>query len=472
MRVYSFIDNDYELLKAEIEITLFPGLPDLKVTGLPDTSIKESCVRIKSALKTSGFSWPKRHQVLVHIRPNYIRKKSLGIDLAIAVGILYETKQIQLAEHLPLFYGELNFNGEVIVPDDILDIPIKDEAVFIGECQQRLPFPSLQIPFLEKIKNPELVEAKAQVLELVRPNIPKIKLSEYQARITHIIAAGEHNTLFVGSPGTGKTTTANIISRILSDPSDDIFLTSQSIWRRLGEKLSWRPILTPHHTSSHISIIGGGNPIRPGAITKAHGGTLILDELLEFSMAVQESLRESLETGVIHLARARDMRSFPAQFLFLATTNLCTCGKFLPFDADRCICSSFRLQKYLARISGPVFDRFQIMVVGDRFSNKPKIEASSLKEMVKDTRKFALEQRTQNFSNSNLSTEATYKMLDESVFSRHFPELQYAHRKKISLIQVARTIADIDKSKDIKARHLDEAYELSIRVFKQITNSH
>ena len=114
----------------------------------------------------------KRHQVLVHIRPNYIRKKSLGIDLAIAVGILCETKQIQLAEHLPLFYGELNFNGEVIIPDDILDIPIKDEAVFIGECQQRLPFPSLQIPSLEKIKNPELVEAKAQVLEFVNQIFP------------------------------------------------------------------------------------------------------------------------------------------------------------------------------------------------------------------------------------------------------------------------------------------------------------
>ena len=472
MKVYSFIDNDYELLKAEIEITLFPGLPDLKVTGLPDISIKESCVRIKSALKASGFSWPKRHQVLVHIRPNYIRKKSLGIDLAIAVGILCETKQIQLNEYPLLFYGELSFNGEVIVPDDILDIPIKDEAVFTGECQQTLPFPSLQISSLKDIKSPELVEAKSQVLELVRPKISRISLSRYQARVAHIISAGEHNSLFVGSPGTGKTTTANIISRILSDPSNEIFLTSQSIWRRLGEKLSWRPILTPHHTSSHISIIGGGSPIRPGAITKAHGGTLILDELLEFSMAVQESLRESLETGVVHLARARDMRSFPAQFLLLATTNLCACGKFLPFDSDRCICSSFRLQKYLGRISGPVFDRFQIMVVADRFSGKPQIKASSLKDMVEDTQKFALEDRGQKFPNNRLSTEATYKILDESIFSRHFPELQYAHRKRISLTQVARTIADIDRSKDIKANHLNEAYELSIKVFKQITNSH
>ncbi len=472
MQVYSFIDNDYELLKAEIEITLFPGLPDLKVTGLPDISIKESCVRIKSALKASGFSWPKRHQVLVHIRPNHIRKKSLGMDLAIAVGILCETKQIQLDEYPLLFYGELNFNGEVIVPDDVLDVPIKDEAVFTGECHQRLPFPSLQIPSLEAIKNPELVKAKNQVLEFVRPNVPKIKLSEYQARVAHIIAVGEHNTLFVGSPGTGKTTTANIISKVLSNPSDEVFLMSQSIWRRLGEKLFWRPILTPHHTSSHISIIGGGSPIRPGAITKAHGGTLILDELLEFSIAVQECLRESLETGVVHLARARDMRSFPAQFLLLATTNLCACGKFLPFDSDRCICSSFRLQKYLGRISGPVFDRFQMIVVADHFSNKPQIKASDLRNMVEKAQSFALKRRGQKFSNSRLSTEVIYKMLDESVFSRHFPELQYAHRKRISLTQVARTIADIEESEDIKARHLDEAYELSIKVFKQITNSH
>lgn len=472
MQVYSFIDNDYELLKAEVEITLFPGLPDLKVTGLPDISIKESCVRIKSALKASGFSWPKRHQVLVHIRPNYIKKKSLGMDLAIAVGILCETKQIQLEEYPPLFYGELNFNGEVIVPNDILDVPIKEETVFTGACHQRLPFPSLQIPSLGDIKNPDLVKAKPQVLELTRPKIPKIKLSKYQARVAHIISAGEHNTLFVGSPGVGKTTTANVISKVLSDPSDEIFLVSQSIWRRLGEKLSWRPILTPHHTSSHISIIGGGSPIRPGAITKAHGGTLILDELLEFSMAVQESLRESLETGVVHLARARDMRSFPAQFLFLATTNLCACGKFLPLDPDRCICSSFRLQKYLGRISGPVFDRFQIMVIADHFSNKPQIDAANLKDMVERTQKFVLNHRRQKFPNSRLSTEETYKMIDESFFSRHFPELQYAHRKRISLTQVARTIADIEESEDIKAKHLDEAYELSIKVFKQITNSH
>ena len=161
MQVYSFIDNEYEFLKAEIEITLFPGIPDLKITGLPDVSIKESGIRIKSALKASGFDWPKRHQVLVHIRPNHIKKKSLGMDLAIAVGILCETKQIQWSEYSPLFYGELNFKGEVITPNDIVDLPIKDGRVFTGQCQ-RLPFTSLQLRHLTDIKNPDLVKASSR----------------------------------------------------------------------------------------------------------------------------------------------------------------------------------------------------------------------------------------------------------------------------------------------------------------------
>ncbi len=471
MRVYSFIDNGYELLKAEIDITLFAGLPDLKITGLPDVSIKESAIRIKSALKTAGFAWPKRHQVLVHIRPNHIKKKSLGIDLAIAAGILYETKQIQLGEHPPLFYGELSLKGEVITPDDILDLPIKSsEAVFTG-VSQGLPFSSLQLQSLQAICYPNFVQATNQKAFIKRPNISQIKLSNYQARVACIIATGQHNAIFVGSPGTGKTTTANIIARSLPDPPDELYTVARSIWRRMGESLSWRPILTPHHTSSHISIIGGGNPIRPGAITKAHGGTLILDELLEFSTSVQEALRESLETGVVHLARANGMKTFPAEFLCLATTNLCSCGNFLPSYPDKCICSSFRLQKYLNRISGPLFDRFQVLIVADDFSNKPCIPALSLRDTIIQARDFALKRRGQTKTNSKLSVEKTYQLVSEDIFCRYFPELRYAHRKRISIIQVARTIADIDGSSDIRAEHLNESYNLSIKVLKQITSS-
>ena len=469
MRVYSFIDNEYELLKVDIDVTLFPGLPDLKITGLPDVSVRESGIRIKSAIKASGFNWPKRHQVLIHIRPNHIKKKSLGLDLAIAAGILYETEQIKLETHPLLFYGELSLKGEVITPEDISDLPInKDQSIFTGQCQG-LPFPSLQMHYLSDINNPESVEATSQTVDLIRPEIPKLKLSKYQARVATIIATGEHNTLFVGSPGMGKTTTANLIATCLLDPSNEAHLISQSIWRRLGESLSWRPILTPHHTSSHIAIIGGGRPLRPGAITKAHGGTLILDELLEFTQSVQDSLREPLEKGVVHLARANGMKSFPAQFLFLATTNLCACGYFLPLYPDRCICSSLRLQRYLNRISGPVFDRFHLVVVADHFSDKALIDANTLKDEVFKARNFALKDREQFLSNSRLSIEKTYEFLSEKLFCRHFPELKYAHRKRIALTQVARSIADIEGEQKIHSTHLDEAYELSIRTLKQLT---
>lgn len=469
MRVYSFIDSDYELLKTEIDVILFPGLPDLKITGLPDPSVRESGIRIKSALKASGFNWPKRHQVLVHIRPNHIKKRSLGLDLAIAAGILCETNQVDLNKYSPLFYGELSLKGEVITPKDAFDLPIKDNEIFTGQSQD-LPFASLQISHLGQISQPCPVKAAAPALKFLRPDIPHLKLSAYQARVASIIATGEHNTLFVGSPGTGKTTTANIIAKSLQDPLDQAYFASQRIWRRLGESLSWRPILTPHHTSSHIAIIGGGTPIRPGAITKAHGGTLILDELLEFSKAVQESLREPLERGVVHLARASGMKSFPARFLFLATTNLCACGYFLPGNHDRCICSSLSLNRYLSRISGPVFDRFQLMIVADRFSDKPQINAKSLKNTVVKARNFALRHRQQVCPNSQLSIEKTYQLLDEDLFCQHFPELKYAHRKRIAIIQVARTIADIDGCKDIQDIHLDEAYECSLQTLKQITS--
>ncbi len=466
MRVYSFIDNDFELMKAEIDVSLMSGLPDLKIIGLPDNAIKESGIRIKSALKNQGFHWPKKHQILVHIKPNNIKKKSQGLDLAIAAGILAETKQLSLKTDT--FYGELGLKGDVRAPCDINDVQA-NHLFCTGMCKN-LRFDSFQIKKLSDIIDPNYIKVKANGFSFNRPELPTFLISKTQFEVCSIIATGEHNALFVGSPGTGKTTSCDIISRSLLDPSKDIFFESKSIWRRLGKNLTWRPIESPHHTSSHIAVIGGGSPIGPGAVTRAHGGVLVLDELLEYSSSVQESLREPLEKGKVYLARASGMRILPANFLFLATTNLCRCGKYLPHDSRRCICSSYRLQKYLDKISGPVFDRFHIIYVSDNFKEPQEIQSKEIYKVVQKARMFAIKSRGQVIPNGKLSPSETLKLDTDNQFDMHFPELSMQNRTKLSILQVARTLADIASYEKIKASFLNKAHKLSYETLYRIQN--
>ena len=466
MRVYSFIDNDFELMKAEIDVSLMAGLPDLKIIGLPDSAIKESGIRIKSALKNQGFHWPKKHQILVHIKPNNLKKKSQGLDLAIAAGILAETKQLELKTNT--FYGELGLKGDVMAPSDISDVQSK-EAFCTGVCKN-LRFDSLQIKNLSDITHPDFIKVKSNDFSFNRPELPSFLISKLQFEVCSVIATGEHNALFVGSPGTGKTTSCDIISRSLLDPARDVFFEARSIWRRLGKNLTWRPIECPHHTGSHIAVIGGGTPIGPGAVTRAHGGVLILDELLEFSNSVQESLREPLERGKVYLARSNGMREMPASFLFLATTNLCRCGKYLPHDSRRCICSSYRLQKYLDKISGPVFDRFQIIYIADNFAGSQDIHSGEIYQVVQKARKFAVKSRGQVKPNGKLSAPDTFKLDPENKFDIHFPELATQNRTKLAILQVARTLADIASSERIKPEFLHKAHKLSYETLYRIQN--
>lgn len=466
MRVYSFIDNDCELMKAEIDVSLMAGLPDLKIIGLPDNAIKESGIRIKSALKNQGFHWPKKHQVIVHIKPNNIKKKSQGLDLAIAAGILAETKQVELGSNT--FYGQLSLKGDVTAPPDTSDIKING-LFCTGMCSD-LGLDSLQINKLCNIEKPEYIKFKPNSMVLNRPKFSELLISKTQFRVCSIIATGEHSSLFVGSPGTGKTTSCDIISKSLLDPTRDIFFESKSIWRRLGKDLTWRPIESPHHTSSHISVIGGGTPIEPGAVTRAHGGVLILDELLEYSGSVQEALREPLEKGKVYIARAGDIRIMPASFLFLATTNLCRCGRYLPNDSRNCVCSSYRLQKYLDKISGPVFDRFQIVYVSDEFVGSQNIKSNEIYLTVKKARSFARSNRDQIIPNGKLPPTETLKLDPKKNLDRHFPELSRKNRNKIAMLQVARTIADIAEEKYISPESLNEAYKLSHDTLYKIQN--
>ena len=466
MRVFSYIDDDFELMKAEVCINLMPGLPDLKIIGLPDSGIKESGIRIKSALKTQGFKWPKKHQIIVHIKPTNIKKKSQGLDLAIAAGILKETKQITL--DCDTYYGELGLKGDVTVPSDIFELT-PNGMLCTGKCKT-LRFESLQIENLSQISNPEKIGVSREKFEVERPTPPDFIISNQQFKVLSIIASGEHNTLFVGSPGTSKTTSLDIISKSLINPTIDMFLESRAIHRRFGKNLNWRPIENPHHTSSHIAVIGGGNPIKAGSVTRSHNGVLMMDELLEFSNLVQESLREPLEKKTIYIARSSGVKAMPADFLFLATTNLCKCGNYLPHDSRNCSCSSYRLQRYLDKISGPVFDRFQITYVSDSFMGKQNIDSSKIYSKVLDAYEFRKNIRGQSKPNGKLSPVETFMLDKQNNFDRFFPELSKQNRKKIAILKVARTIADLENHKNISTDHLNEAYKLSYDTLYKIQN--
>ena len=468
MRVYSFIDNYFELKKVEVEVSLLSGLPDMKILGLPDAVIKESVERIKSAIKFQGYQWPKAQKILVQLKPSDIRKSSRGLDLAIAAGVLAEMGQVELPREHRIFYGELSLKGRVTAPSDVEDIQEKD-LVLTGSSTE-LPFHSLQIEELSQLESPEFVRKRSIQPKVLRPKIEISHVSSTQAKILSIVGAGEHHTLFVGAPGSGKTTSAEIVASSLLDPPEREFRESHRIWRRLGEKLNWRPIILPHHTSSHIAMVGGGRPPHPGEITRAHGGTLILDELLEFRKTVQESLREPIEKGRIRVSRSHSCIEFPSDFLLLATSNLCPCGHFLPEKNHNCQCRHQKLLTYLEKFSGPILDRFAITVFSSVFGSQANVPTETVRTSIQRARTFALKARDQRAPNRKISIEECQESLkgskEEEIWNQMAEGLSI--RRKHALLRVARTVADLEQRELIELSDLEQARALAVTPYRSL----
>ncbi|RYZ76172.1 MAG: competence protein ComM, partial [Proteobacteria bacterium] len=333
MKVSSFVRVGHELVAAEVELSLSQGLPSFHFTGLPDAALKESALRIRSALREQGFDLPQSQSILVHVKPTYIKKTSRGLDLAIAAALLWETGQLALPPdgESPVLYGELTLKGEVVQPDDTEEALLEEGAAIVtGKDSRPLPFASRQIEKLsDLLREPEVVP-EAQVQYGLRPTTKITNLSRSAAEIAAVVAAGEHSLLLAGPAGSGKSTLVDSIPTFINDPDELEFTEARKIWRASRRNLNWRPILRPHHSITPLAMIGGGASLWPGEITRAHAGVLIMDELLEFHPEIQESLREPVESGSISLVRAGASRTYPARVLLLATTNLCACGNFVP----------------------------------------------------------------------------------------------------------------------------------------------
>lgn len=468
MIIKSFVRQSFSLEKVDVEIVLTPGLPTISVLGLPDRVIQESTKRIQAALLSQGFHMPKGQQVIVNLWPRENKKSSLGLDLAIALGILHETGQKNLPEDDFFIYGELEMDGRVRAPQDLLFIHDEKFKILTGRSCEKFVFSSYSLENLRS--EPILVRGEEKYKKWIRPPFLLESYASEKSFLMKCVAHGEHSLILCGSPGSGKTSFADGVASFLSPPNDaqareiiknDIYFSQTS---------DWRPVIRPHHSTTSLAFIGGGNLLKPGEIIRAHHGILILDELLEFSKEVQSALREPMDTGSLYLARTGQRQKFLCQTLVLATSNLCPCGEFIPDQFSRCRCSSLQLRRYLQKLSGPFVDRFSILQSTSHWGDHQNNEGERAPKILEDLQKtfeFQKEMRAQTVPNQLLNCEEIKeKFIDKKTLSLlpHFK----SKRREQSCLRLSRTIADLHFSEKIERSHVEQALQFSYYPFENL----
>jgi magnesium chelatase family protein len=470
MKVQSLIQDKKQLIPVEVELTLWPGLPGIQFLGLPDQHLKESALRIKSAIKAAGFQFPVAQQILVNLRPSHLKKTSRGLELAVAAAYLWESEQVKapvMSKDL-LLYGELTLSGEVLEPEDLpQSMQDPHRIILTGASTDGRPA-RFRRQVMKSLRDLSIPEEKSAMTHLDRPLRPleflKRKYTPEQARLIEILAVGEHSALLAGPAGSGKSTVAQSIPGFLRAPSEKQFYELKKIHAEFGAELKWRPVVKPHHSTPTMAMIGGGSVPFAGEISRAHGGVLILDELLEFASQVQESLREPFEEGKMRVYRAGRLSEYPARAQILATTNLCPCGKWTPLDGLNWSCgySRTRCRSYGQRLSGPLIDRFEILYFARGFS-----EASVPGELIFDKIKKAQE-FSAVFPNSRRPGSEILESLEPTQVRLLRLEELSSQRRKVAVLRVARTLADLDLSHKIDKSHLDEAKNLCHDTFTKL----